>query len=128
MNNDKLIEICKDLVLEGKAYHDIKTELEKMSLENPQLKMAMQKTDDMIVAYELEQQAREKHLIKALIGVVLCVLGLLLNIFSAGNTTLLGVMMLIGGYIAYQGYKNYQTPPSLSMTVKEKRKGKFDRF
>lgn len=128
MKYDELIETCKEQVLEGKAYHEIKAELEHLPLEAPQIKMALQKTDEMIVAYELEQQAKEKYLIQMLIGVMLVILGLLLNIFSSGNSIWLGLILMIGAWLAYRSYQKYRSPPTLSMTVKEKKKGKFERF
>ena len=76
---------------------------------------------------ELYQQARQKSFIKIWLGAILAAIGFLVLMTPVFQVIPTGVIFT-GIYIAWQAYKEYQSPKIKSPLTAKKKKSKFDRY
>lgn len=130
---EEYLDICRNAVLDGESYDDIKREVLSWKLEKDQQKRILMKADDYVFQYNMNKQDKEKSVNRMLIGAVLLAAGFVIILVSSFSQPIEYALPLgatfIGGWQLKEGYKSFRKP--LEITEQSnfpKGRNRFDRF
>jgi uncharacterized membrane protein len=131
MEIETLMDQCLDWVVEGLDFDSIKSKIDRMKLEKEIRNLVLQRVDEMIFHYQLDQQRRSRALGQMIMGGVLLAFPLLIAFLAydpASKITYLWYgAALLGAWQLKEGYKKYRQPFEPPENFGYKRR-KFQRF
>jgi hypothetical protein len=131
MDTETLMEKCLDWVVEGLDFDAIKAKIDDLQLDPENRKRVLQRVDEMIFHFQLDQQRRSRALGQMIMGGVLLAFPLLIAFLAydpASRITYLWYgAALLGVWQLKEGYKKYRQPFEPPENFGYKRR-KFQRF
>lgn len=131
MDTEKLLEQCLDWVREGKDFDAIKPKVDAHELDPETRKAILQRVDEMIYHYQLDEQRRSRALGQMIMGGVLLAFPILIAFLAYDPqnkiTYLWYGLALLGGWQLKEGYKKYRQPFDPPENFGYRRR-KFERF
>jgi len=131
MAYDKEIEQqCKDWVMEGLSYPEIKRKLKSKAMDTDDIYALMNKVDEFIVLKEKYKQYRQKMMYMVLLGVFFFLLGASFILIDnmkdrSGMEKLWLAVMAVGAWLYYRYRRRFNKPIDEVTLDKRKRTDKF---